>query len=110
MSDGIHTLAFGHREIIGRQVDIERTAKQIVLAFDDAVGLGVENITVDQYTIQSHPGRDILEATKAISALKSKVYAGRRKRNATDVEGESSTVSSSKRPRLEKDLCNIESG
>ena len=104
MSDGIRTLAFGHREIIGRHVDIERTEKQIVLSFDNAVGLGIDNIAVDQYKIQSHPGRDLLEVTKTISALKSKVTAGRRKRNANDRECESTTVSRSKRSRLENDL------
>ena len=73
MKDGIHTLAFGHREIVGRNVDIEANAKQIVLGFDEAVGLGVEKLSGVEQRIQSHPVYDLLEATNAVRDLNSKV-------------------------------------
>ena len=103
MSDGIHTLAFGHREIVRRVLYIESTAKQIVLAFDDAVGLGFENIRISEFKIQAHPGCDPLEATNAIMALKNKVYASRRKRSVNDGLDDSTSVSICKRLRLEID-------
>ena len=100
MSDGIHTLAFGHREIVAENIDIERNAKQIVLAFDEAVGLGVENLSGVEQRIQSHPGYDTVEATNAVRALTGKVYEVRRKDNARNLNEKALTEPSSKRLRV----------